>query len=299
MSDEIPQKFVSVIIPTFNDSERLKICLQALEEQAYPKNLYEVIVVDNNSSENIATAVTEYKQVRLGFEASPGSYSARNTGIAMAKGEILAFTDSDCIPVSQWIEMGVRALESEGADLVGGKISFIFSSEKTAAEIYDSVFHLQVKQFVEERKAAVTANLFVRKNIFNSVGLFPSHLKSGGDVTWTKKATDAGFKLIYAADAEVYHPTRKLSSLLKKLYRVGEGQLNRYLDQKYSIAKIVSKLILDNRPPSFGFIRSRINENGTDDMHHKFFSVWLVAWLCSISTNFGRMNGAFKRLTPK
>ena len=80
--------FVSVIIPVYNDAERLKKCLLALEKQTYPQAQYEVIVVDNASEENIKDVVSQFPQARLTFENSPGSYAARNQGISIAKGEL-------------------------------------------------------------------------------------------------------------------------------------------------------------------------------------------------------------------
>ena len=102
--------FVSVIIPVYNDSERLKLCLEALENQTYSKDLYEVIVVDNASEEDIKSIVGQFSQAKYTYESQSGSYVARNKGISIARGEILAFTDSDCIPASDWIEKGVANL---------------------------------------------------------------------------------------------------------------------------------------------------------------------------------------------
>lgn len=101
-----PKLFVSVIIPVLNDSERLKLCLEALEHQTYPKKLYEVIVVDNGSDQSIGSVVSKFTQATATAESHPGSYVARNKGILIAQGDIIAFTDADCIPALDWIEKG-------------------------------------------------------------------------------------------------------------------------------------------------------------------------------------------------
>ncbi|NJR32909.1 MAG: glycosyltransferase, partial [Chamaesiphon sp. CSU_1_12] len=69
-------QFVSVIIPVFNDAERLRLCLEALQNQTYPQNLYEVIVVDNGSNpdEDVKSVVAEFGQAIAAFEPTPGSY---------------------------------------------------------------------------------------------------------------------------------------------------------------------------------------------------------------------------------
>lgn len=289
--------FVSVIIPVFNDSERLNICLQALEAQTYPKSLYEVIVVDNCSPESIEPIVAKFKQAKSSFEASPGSYAARNKGIALAKGEIFAFIDSDCLPKHQWIENGVKALESEAADLVGGKVTFTFSPEKTPSEMYDSISNMQIKKNIETRRVTKTANLFIRKHVFESIGLFPAELQSGGDVLWTKRATDANFKLIYSPDAEVFHPARKLLLLLKKQYRVGRGQTSIWLEQGQTLKQVIIKTLFDFRPPSLRKFWIFICQNGTDEMRSRFVSMWLVAWICISTTSLGRLNSIFKEVS--
>ena len=287
--------FVSIIIPVFNDCERLKICLGALEKQTYPHSLYEVIVVDNNSSKNIELNSFKFKQIKLGFEVIPGSYAARNRGITMADGEILAFTDSDCVPAPQWIESGVKVLETESADLVGGKVTFTFSPQKTLAEVYDSLTNMQIKDNIESKKVCKTANLFVKRHLFESVGLFPSHLKSGGDVIWTKKATDARFNLVYSPSAEVFHPARKLISLLKKQYRVGGGQLEIWLEQGQSLKETLIKCINYFRPPSPKLARKLISKSDINKIQEKLFVLWLIAWLCNTATNLGRLNSIFRK----
>jgi glycosyltransferase involved in cell wall biosynthesis len=289
--------FVSVILPVYNDCERLSICLQALEQQTYPKEFYEVIVVDNNSSEDLAFAV-EFKQVKLEFEATPGSYAARNKGISVAKGEVFAFIDSDCRPQPHWIESGVEALQSESADLIGGNVKFTFSADKTMAEIYDSKTNMQIKQNIETRKVSKTANLFVYKHVFNSIGLFPSHLKSGGDVAWTKLATDSGFKLVYSEKAEVFHPARKLLALLSKQYRVGGGQPHIWLQQGETPEQVIQKIKASFWPPNLREVRAKYPGNPKE---HKvqFLSFWMVFWLCKLATNFGRLNTILRGLKAR
>ncbi|PZD71785.1 Putative mycofactocin biosynthesis glycosyltransferase MftF [Acaryochloris thomasi RCC1774] len=290
--------YVSVIVPVFNDIERLEKCLRALEEQTYPKHLYEVIVIDNNSDEDIECLVASFKHVKLSFEAKQGSYAARNKGISLSVGEIFSFTDSDCIPRPQWIEKGVEALESNNADLVGGKVEFTFSSERTAAEIYDSVTNMQIEKNIASRKISKTANLFVRKTVFSEIGLFPGNLKSGGDVIWTKRATDANFYLVYSSEACVLHPARKLVSMLRKQYRVGSGQPSIWLEQGQSLTQIFSNIIFGFRPPS----RKQIQQNCIDrarEIRSSYISIWRVAWLCTIATSLGRLSGFFMFYSAK
>lgn len=294
MSDQ-KALFISIIIPVYNDSKRLYKCLNALEHQNYPQGLYEIIVIDNNSTENVELVTAQFKHVKLDREATPGSYAARNKGIALAKGDILAFIDSDCIPVANWLEQGVKTLESEAADLVGGEVTFTFSSRKSLAEVYDSVTNMQIKQNIATRQVSKTANLFVRKHVFDSVGMFPSGLKSGGDVIWTKAATDAEFKLVYSPTAQVYHPARKLIPLLKKQYRVGTGQPDIWLEQGQTLKQIFLNSLNSFRPPSPKDIRRFAEERDITDAKERFFLFWLTAWLYNTATNLGRINNVIEK----
>src|SRR5690554_2984846 len=94
---------ISVIIPTYKDWERLALCLQALENQSFKPSNFEIIVINNLPGDLPPAAFKLPKNAVLVDEGKPGSYAARNTGIGMAKGEILAFTDSDCIPHKDWL----------------------------------------------------------------------------------------------------------------------------------------------------------------------------------------------------
>src|SRR3989338_7815520 len=104
--------FVSVVVPVYNDNVRLKKALEALERQSYPADRYEVLVVDNASEDDVRSIMSAYPRVKYLFEGKRGPASARNRGVREAKGEIIAFTDSDCIPRPDWIERGVAAVRS-------------------------------------------------------------------------------------------------------------------------------------------------------------------------------------------
>ena len=161
---------VSVIIPVHNNTEGLRSCLDALTNQSYPKELYEIITVDSNSTENIKQVVDRYRQVVFTSETEHGSYAARNKGISLAKGEILAFTDSDCIPASDWIEKGVANLLCiPRCGLVAGRVRLFFKdpSHPTAVELYDYTRYLQQRDFVEKYKFGATANLFTFKKVID------------------------------------------------------------------------------------------------------------------------------------
>ena len=219
--------FVAVIVPVYDDAERLTRCLRALEEQTYPADQYQVLVVDNGSSEDIAGVCRAFPRVRCLLEPRPGSYAARNKGIASTDGELLAFTDSDCLPHRDWLERGAAHLQAEpDLGMVGGNV-LVFPkdpSRKTAVELYESAFAFPQRQRIEAEHWSVTANLLVRRDVMEAVGPFDAELRSGGDAEWCRRAHAAGHRLAYAEDARVDHPARaSLAELRAKARRVAGG----------------------------------------------------------------------------
>lgn len=223
------QSFVSVIIPVFNDAARLRLCLQALSQQTYPGDRYEVIVVDNGSdpAEDIAGVVAAFPSVIAASEAQPGSYAARNAGIALAKGEIIAFTDADCIPAPDWIEQGVRALCSvPNCGLVAGKINLFFRdpARLSAVELYESLTTFQQKEQLERYHYGSTANVFTFRAVLDRVGRFDAKLKSNGDFEWGRRVAAHGYAQAYAEAVCIAHPARhSWAQLYKRATRLAGG----------------------------------------------------------------------------
>lgn len=243
---DMQKPFVSVIIPVLNDSRRLEACLRALADQTYPKGSYEVVVVDNGSDEDIEGLVTRFEDVVLAFEPDKGSAGARNKGISLAKGDVLAFTDADCIPYSDWIERGVECIKGvPGCGMVGGGIEFVFTNPAKPAltELYDSMIYLQQRRYVEKRRFAATANMFTRRTVIDDVGFFDNiNLPfSGADNDWGWRVYLKGYKQIYCEKARVKHPARyKFGELYKKMMRTTEGKVG--LGRKWLFSKRTEEL---------------------------------------------------------
>lgn len=272
--------FVSVIVPVFNDEKRIEICIKKLLNQTYPKDKYEIIIVDNNSTDNTPNIIKKYP-VKLLFERKiQSSYASRNKGLKEAKGEIIAFTDSDCQPKEDWLKNGIYSLLQNNADMVGGKISFIFKDKKDPYEIFDSINFLQQDKIVL-KGMSTTANLFSKKNIFNKIGLFPNII-SGGDIYWTKKATKNNFKLIYEKNAEILHPTRNKKELIKKLIRIGYGDMTKLLKNKNKIILLLT-LILGFLPPLN--IKNLFEKNN----NLSFIKLYIMKWKIKYYYNIGRI----------
>jgi glycosyltransferase involved in cell wall biosynthesis len=221
-----------VIVPVYNDAERVCLCLRALEQQTYRSDRYEVVVVDNASIEPVAPLLGRYPHAVPEFEAQPGSYAARNRAFRVARGDIFAFTDSDCIPSPSWIEQGVAGLEAQRADLIAGRIDvFPVSKDRpNSVESFDILFAFRQEQNLE-LGFAPTANLFARRSVADHIGPFDAGLKSGGDREWTARAVAAGHRLAYHNDAVVLHPARRsLREMSQRLARIAGGHYDRSRD---------------------------------------------------------------------
>ena len=274
--------FVSIIIPTFNDSKRLQHCLSLLENQTYPKHFYEVIVVDNNSSDDIAQVVAEFEHANYAFEPTPGSYIARNKALTIAKGEILGFTDSDCASALDWIEQGVaQVLAHPGCGFVAGRIDFSFEDPEnpTAAELYDSMHFLRQEKYVREANFGVTANLFTTPQMFEAVGVFDATLKSGGDSEWGKRVHAAGYSQFYAENVIVTHPARSdLKTLIRKQCRVHQGKFitNHWAD--LPVSEFAVRTLLDLKPPARYLLEILRNED-IKDLRKRLMIVYIYMYL--------------------
>ena len=219
---------VSIIVPTFRDNNRLAKLIDALKKQTFDKENYEVIIVNNDPDDDIADSFAgtlPYNFIILA-ETKPGSYSARNKGIRYAKGLIIGFTDSDCLPAKDWVEVAVNFLltNTEYSRLAGNVILSYRENNPRVMELYDSIY-----SFRQEKNAAkgtsVTANMFCYRNLFEKVGFFDELFMSGQDLAWGKKAAGLGFKIKYLEDLVVLHPARNsFSELVKKAKRIEGGK---------------------------------------------------------------------------
>jgi len=208
--------FISVIVPTYNRARVLPYLFQALAHQFYPADRMELIVVDNSSSDNTEDVVKRWAEV-LPFEVrfyrkdNKGPAASRNYGAARAHGEIVAFTDSDCLPVPGWLRGAAREF-GEGAGIVCGPFIPVHREG-------EGVLIAQQPAITYDRGCYPTANLMIRKADFDSVsgfderfGLYPwGELIAGedADLAWRVRRRGAG--VAFAGDVLVGHLSTPMS----------------------------------------------------------------------------------------
>ena len=283
---------VSIIVPVHNDENCIGDLIESLLNQDYPADMREIVIVDNNSTDRSREIVKGYPVTLLQENDIQSSYAARNRGIRNSKHEILAFIDSDCIASPQWLREGIAMLLSGSADLVGGRVEFALSAKRTSAEMYDSITNFDFANSIKKGSTGA-GNLFVKRDVFDKVEMFPDSMKSGGDFTWTSRAVQSGHSLVYAPSAVVTHRARRLKALLKKKFRTGGGAIAFWSDVGVGRWEMTKRILKPMCPPGPGRTRKAISQRGTDDMHKKLLGMWLVAYLCNLSSVCGTIASLF------
>lgn len=208
---------VSVVVPTFNRPELLQSCLASLLKQDFEPGAYEIVVVDNAGSAKARQLVQSYSEKhqavdagsRAGFHPAiyyleeverPGPAAARNLGWKFAHGQVIAFTDDDCLPDSRWLAEGVKRLR-EGYDAVTGRV--IVPTAGTPSDYDQNMARLETAEFV-------TANCFFRCTALQTTGGFDERFTTAWreDSDLHLRLLSMSLKLGRASQAVVVHPVR-------------------------------------------------------------------------------------------
>ncbi len=220
MNMKIP--LISVVVPALNAEETVEDCIKSLLDQKYPKEKYEIIVVDNESTDNTFKIIKKFRRkIKIFNEIKKGSYCARNRGIKNAKGKIIAFTDSDCIVDKYWLIHIGKAFKDKNIKLVGGNVRAI-DTGTTILKYCDEFCHTQKLYAGLNMPFFAGANMAVRKNDLMRLNGFNESLKSGGDVELCSRLVNSKKEVSYEEKAIVNHIYRNsIIELMKKHYCYG------------------------------------------------------------------------------
>lgn len=236
---------VSVVIPVYNGEADLPNLIKCLRNQTYPAELVEYLIVDNGSSDRTAAileaAALDAKSQGLTIHwltenRIQSSYAARNAGIRASSGDIIAFTDVDCHPQPNWLYDLVQPFADPAVGLVGGAI--VALPGKTLLEKY-----ADRKNILSHKNAlshpfcpyAAGANLAIRRQVFQKVGLFRPYLTTGGDADMCWRIQQQTFwQFCFAEQAIIQHRHRTTLKELQKQYR-RYGRSHQYLEELYEV----------------------------------------------------------------
>lgn len=225
----------SVVVPVYNNESDLERCLASLNALNYPRDQYEILVVDNNSTDATAAVAAAMDVTCLSETQFQSSYAARNAGIKAAKGEFIAFTDSDCVVDSGWLKAIDEASGDEQVGCFAGEILSV-PPNTTVERFSESIGLLRQKGPLSGwhfKPYAQTANAVYRKAVFDRIGLFDPATNSGGDAAIAWRMLDqTNFKIQFVPHAIVFHHHRtSVPELYAQFRRYGGGKMSWALSQ--------------------------------------------------------------------
>ncbi|MEM4713532.1 MAG: glycosyltransferase [Candidatus Bathyarchaeia archaeon] len=241
---------VTLIVPVKNGAAHIRELLDSLMQINYEKNCLEIIVVDGNSTDNTREIVLQYP-VKLILEERPGLNAARNTGIKNSTGEILAFTDADCIVPKDWLNKMVDNLRDLHVGCVGGNVLRYYDNflSKYSDESFIPVMRIfrrreTLDSIKPPQKYPAGCNMGLKRDVLNKVGLFDEDIKYGFDeVELVERICREGYKMVLDPEVLVMHKHRPtLRGLLKQNFNYGRG-LGLML-KKFGIKSVFSKWLL-------------------------------------------------------
>jgi cellulose synthase/poly-beta-1,6-N-acetylglucosamine synthase-like glycosyltransferase len=223
--------FFSVIIPTRDRTAQLAQCLAAVAELEYPRDRLEVIVVDDGGETSPAAVVESFNHrldLRLITQPHAGPATARNTGAAAAKGEILAFTDDDCAPAQDWLKVLAARFVTVNDCVVGGRTVNELRSNvySTASQMLIDYLYSHYNSDPDHARFLTSNNLAITAAHFQAIGGFDGSFPraAGEDREFCDRWTHNGGRMIYAAEVLVYHShSMTLHSFWRQHFAYGRG----------------------------------------------------------------------------
>ena len=213
----MPLPKLSVILPTFNRADSLKRALAALLRQTADPASYEIVVVDNNSTDGTAqmVALLDDRRVRRIAEPQQGLSYARNAGLAAARADIVAFTDDDVEVAPDWIETIVRTLgRHPDIDGLGGRVLPAWEQGRPRWLTRDHWGPLALQDHGDARRVfdrtapigLIGANVAFRRRVFDRVGTFSPAVQRVKDGIGSTEDHELLTRLYDAGGRMLYHP---------------------------------------------------------------------------------------------
>ena len=215
---------VSVIVPALNARQTLEQCLTALCAQTFERGEYEIILVDDGSTDATQEVAARFPQVRLIRTEHRGAAAARNLGAHQARGELLLFTDADCEPTPQWIE--TLSATFANPQVVGAKGTYRTRQRELVArfvqleyeEKYAWMRRVETIDFIDTYSAAYRREVFLANNGFDES--FPT--ASVEDQEFSFRLAEQGRVMVFVPEAVVYHRhAASLAAYARRKFRIG------------------------------------------------------------------------------
>jgi glycosyltransferase involved in cell wall biosynthesis len=226
MSERLPR--ASVIVPAYNAGRWIRRCLESILASSYPRGRFEVICVDNSSTDRTAEILRDFRsEITVLQEKKPGAAAARNAGLQVASGPMIAFTDADCIADPDWLREIVKPVWASRADAAGGRI--MARPEARSVELFGELVHDHAKAIQHHRPPyLITMNMSVRLDMLKVIGYFDERWMRGQDADLSCRILAAGGSFAYAPEAVIRHHHRDTLAALAR-----EGFLHGYMRPQF------------------------------------------------------------------
>ncbi|WP_367390553.1 glycosyltransferase family 2 protein [Lewinella sp. LCG006] len=293
-------KIISVIIPHYNNLVKLDSCLTALFCRDYSAFQIEYIVVDNGSTISLAKIKEKHTKVTWLLETSIQSpYPCRNKGIQHARGDIIVLLDSNCVPLENFFELGLKSLQ-DGNDVVGGQLRFIRSNSLTSR--YDQLYST-IRPTTNTFTSLPGGCLFVSRLVFNKINLFLPCVRSLGDIEWTTRAYQAGFNLSITDQPIVSYQAKEWIPFCKKMIRLGRGKKEIYINNGGNLFSFYwgFNLLKSFLPPNPSFVKRMNNINRHEGTQLSLGVIFIFCWITKLLRGIGMFFSRVKspRAAPK
>lgn len=254
----------SIVIPTFNRPDELPACLHGIAKSDYPRDRFEVIVVDDGGRtplDRLITSFSDVLHIRLLSQTNSGPSAARNAGVRAARGKFVVFIDDDCVPADDWLSVLMERLRENPNRMVGGKTLNALTDNKYS-EMSQRILDMAYSFYNANPDQAIffaSNNMAMPVESFRQIGGFRLDFRTAEDRELCDNWKHHGFPIIYEPRARMYHFHHlTLSSFLKQHFFYGRG--------------------------AFRFNRSYAHRHSASNLNFSFY-VWMIKQITHIVSN--------------
>jgi mycofactocin system glycosyltransferase len=230
---------ISIIIPVKNRHQDIQECLMSLGSLDYPKDKVEIIVVNDGSTDSTAKVIQSFDIKAIHLPQSVGASACRNLAAREANGNLLGFTDSDCVPHPHWLRELTPYFDDERVGIVGGYVSNFYTRslldqyEAVKSSLNMGLFSFRVENGKSSTAYVPSCNLIIRKRAFSETGGFQADLHVGEDVDLCWRTIKLGYHLLYVPRGEVKHKHRNdVRQMFMRRFDYGTSEALLYLRHK-------------------------------------------------------------------
>jgi glycosyltransferase involved in cell wall biosynthesis len=196
---------VSIIVPVYNGESTITDCIESLMDLSFPRNEVELLLVDNASTDDTSSILGRYRDRAVILrEPKRGPAAARNRGLSNATGDIVAFTDADCVVDRDWLSRIIAPLRDPAVGIVGGTI-LALKPRNAIAEFGERIHDHRMAIECYSPPYAITMSWASPRSVFEKVGPFDEDLLRCEDCDLAYRIVAAGYTIVHEPAAVVYH----------------------------------------------------------------------------------------------